>query len=640
MKNILYLIILIPIIIFSQEEINISGYVKSANSGETLIGANVIVKELNVGCTTNNYGFFSFTIVEGEYTLETSYIGYETKKINISQSVNNLIFNLSQTSYLTEEVVLKAKKEDANVKNADMGKIELDVEQIDQIPVLMGEKDILKTIQLLPGIQSGSEGSSGFYVRGGGPDQNLILLDEAVVYNASHLFGFFSVFNSDAINNIDLIKGSMPANYGGRLSSVLDINMKDGNNKQFGATGGIGLISSRLTFEGPIKKDVSSFIVSGRRTYFDIFAKPFIDTTSFAGSAYHFYDLTTKANYQISEKDKLFLSAYFGRDVFTFNSEEWGFNMNMPWGNATASLRWNHLFNSQLFMNTSIIFSEYNYQFNVSQQLDSLPSSETNMFSGIKDWNIKNDFSYYPNTNHKIKFGSNYIYHKFNPTSFSGSYDDLELEEIINYYAHEYGLYLNDEYNINDRLLINLGLRYSGFIQVGPFERHVKDDSGQIGQASTDTIIQYERGDVVETYGGFEPRFSFRYLINENSSLKFGFIQNYQYLHLTSVASSSLPTDVWLPSSDIVRPQFGRQLSLGYYKNFSKNKYETSAEVYYKTMENLVEYEESYIPGVAIGTENVDNNLTFGNGRSYGLELFLAKKIGRLNGWIGYLSEL
>ena len=476
-------------------------------------------------------------------------------------------------------------------------------------------------------------------MRGGGPDQNLILLDEAVVYNASHLFGFFSVFNSDAINNIDLIKGSMPANYGGRLSSVLDINMKDGNNKKFGATGGIGLISSRITVEGPIKKNVSSFIISGRRTYFDIFAKPFVDTTSFAGSAYHFYDLTTKANYQISEKDKLFLSAYFGRDVFTFNSEDWGFNMNMPWGNATASLRWNHLFNSQLFMNTSVIFSEYKYQFNVSQQLDSLPTSETNMFSGIKDWNIKNDFSYYPNTKHQIKFGSNYTYHKFNPTSFSGSYDDLELEQVINYYAHEYGLYFNDEYNINDRLLVNLGLRYSGFIQVGPFERHVKDNSGQIGQASTDTILQYDRGDVVETYGGWEPRFSFRYLINENSSLKFGFIQNYQYLHLTSMASSSLPTDVWLPSSDVVRPQFGRQLSLGYYKNFANNKYETSAEFYYKTMENLVEYEESYIPGVAIGTENIDNNLTFGDGRSYGLELFLAKKIGALNGWIGYTAS-
>ena len=637
MKNILYFIIFLFSVGLSQEDnINLSGYVKSNSSGETLIGANVIVKELNVGCTTNNYGFFSLTLPLGSYTLETSYIGYKNVQIEISESKENLIFNLNPTSYLTNEVIVKAKKEDANVQDANMGKIELELEQVDQIPVLMGEKDILKTIQLLPGVQSGSEGSSGFYVRGGGPDQNLILLDEAVVYNASHLFGFFSVFNSDAINNIDLIKGSMPANYGGRLSSVLDINMKDGNNKKFGARGGIGLISSKMTVEGPIKKDTSSFIISARRTYFDVFAKPFVDTTSFAGSSYFFYDLTTKANYQISPKDKIYLSAYFGRDVFNFNSDDWGFKLNMPWGNATSSLRWNHLFNSRLFMNTSIIFSEYKYEFNVTQELDSLPTSETNMFSGIRDWNIKNDFSYYPNLKHKIKFGSNYTYHKFNPTSFSGSYDDLALEEVINYYAHEYGIYLNDEYTINNRLLINLGLRYSGFIQVGPFERHVKDDSGQIGQASTDTIIKYGRSDVVESYGGFEPRFSLRYLLNETSSLKFGFIQNYQYLHLTSVASSSLPTDVWLPSSDLVRPQFGRQLSLGYYKNFQNNAYETSVELYYKTMENLVEYSEGYIPGIGVGTENIDNNLTFGDGKSFGGELFLSKRTGRLNGWIGY----
>ena len=409
-----------------------------------------------------------------------------------------------------------------------------------------------------------------------------------MVYNASHLFGFFSVFNSDAINNMDLIKGTMPANYGGRLSSVLDINMKDGNNKKYGATGGIGLISSKLTIEGPIKKDTSSFIISGRRTYFDVLAKPFIDTTAFSGSSYFFYDLTTKANYQLSKKDKLFISGYFGRDVFNFNSDDWGFKMNMPWGNATASLRWNHLFSSKLFMNTSLIFSDYKYELNMTQDLDSLPTTETSLFSGIRDWNLKNDFSYYPNPKHKIKFGSNYVFHKFNPTSFSGSYDNLDLEQIINYYAHEYGVYVNDEFDVNDRLLLNFGLRYSGFTQVGPFERQVKDNSGQIGQVSTDTTIIYGKGEIVEMYGGFEPRFSLRYLFNESSSLKFGFIQNYQYLHLTSVASSSLPTDVWLPSSDVVQPQFGRQISLGYFKNFSDNTYETSFELYYKKMKILL----------------------------------------------------
>ncbi len=622
---------------FSQnQKINISGYVKSNDSGETLIGANVVIKSLKIGCTTNNYGFFSFSLDSADYLLETSYIGYENQSISISKSSNDVIFNLKPTSYITDEVTIKAKKEDANIKNADIGKIEIDVEQVDQIPVLMGEKDILKTIQLLPGVQSGSEGSSGFYVRGGGPDQNLILLDEAVVYNASHLFGFFSVFNSDAINNMDLIKGTMPANYGGRLSSVLDINMKDGNNKKYGATGGIGLISSKLTIEGPIKKDTSSFIISGRRTYFDVLAKPFIDTTAFSGSSYFFYDLTTKANYQLSKKDKLFISGYFGRDVFNFNSDDWGFKMNMPWGNATASLRWNHLFSSKLFMNTSLIFSDYKYELNMTQDLDSLPTTETSLFSGIRDWNLKNDFSYYPNPKHKIKFGSNYVFHKFNPTSFSGSYDNLDLEQIINYYAHEYGVYVNDEFDVNDRLLLNFGLRYSGFTQVGPFERQVKDNSGQIGQVSTDTTIIYGKGEIVEMYGGFEPRFSLRYLFNESSSLKFGFIQNYQYLHLTSVASSSLPTDVWLPSSDVVQPQFGRQVSLGYFKNFSDNTYETSFELYYKKMKNLVEYNEGYMPGVSIGLDNIDNNLTFGDGKSYGFEIFSAKRRGNLNGWVGY----
>ena len=622
---------------FSQnQKINISGYVKSNDSGETLIGANVVIKSLKIGCTTNNYGFFSFSLDSADYLLETSYIGYENQSISISKSSNDVIFNLKPTSYITDEVTIKANKEDANIKNADIGKIEIDVEQVDQIPVLMGEKDILKTIQLLPGVQSGSEGSSGFYVRGGGPDQNLILLDEAVVYNASHLFGFFSVFNSDAINNMDLIKGTMPANYGGRLSSVLDINMKDGNNKKYGATGGIGLISSKLTIEGPIKKDTSSFIISGRRTYFDVLAKPFIDTTAFSGSSYFFYDLTTKANYQLSKKDKLFISGYFGRDVFNFNSDDWGFKMNMPWGNATASLRWNHLFSSKLFMNTSLIFSDYKYELNMTQDLDSLPTTETSLFSGIRDWNLKNDFSYYPNPKHKIKFGSNYVFHKFNPTSFSGSYDNLDLEQIINYYAHEYGVYVNDEFDVNDRLLLNFGLRYSGFTQVGPFERQVKDNSGQIGQVSTDTTIIYGKGEIVEMYGGFEPRFSLRYLFNESSSLKFGFIQNYQYLHLTSVASSSLPTDVWLPSSDVVQPQFGRQISLGYFKNFSDNTYETSFELYYKKMKNLVEYNEGYMPGVSIGLDNIDNNLTFGDGKSYGFEIFSAKRRGNLNGWVGY----
>ena len=624
MKNHIIFCLLIHLVSFGQNEMTISGYVKDKETGEVLIGANVVVLELSAGRSTNNYGFFSITVPMGEFTIETSYIGYNnsSKVISPTSSTQNLNFLLQGTSFLTEEVVVKAKKEDANIQSSDIGKIELEVEKVDQLPVLVGEKDILKTIQLLPGVQSGSEGTSGFYVRGGGPDQNLILLDEAVVYNASHLFGFFSVFNSDAINNIDLIKGSMPANYGGRLSSVLDINMKDGNTKNFGAEGGIGLISSRLTLEGPIKQDTSSFIISGRRTYFDILAKPFIDTTSFAGSAYYFYDLTTKVNYILSDKDRLYISGYFGRDVFTFNSEEWGFNVNIPWGNATASLRWNHLFNNKLFLNTSLIFSDYNFELNAGQELEGVPAVKSTMFSGIRDYNVKTDLSYYPNLKHNIKSGINYVFHRFNPTSFSGTYDDISYEEIINHYAHEYAIYICDEHTVNERLLLNYGLRWSGFIQVGPFERNIKDNSNILGQVSTDTIITYDSGEVVEDYGGIEPRFSLRFLLNESTSMKFGMVQNYQYIHLASLASSSLPTDVWLPSSDVVLPQLGRQISLGVYKNFFDNKYETSIEGYYKKMDNLVEYAENYVPGLSIGVDNVDNNLTFGTGTSYGIELF------------------
>ena len=637
MKNKLILFFLLPLMMWSQETITISGDVKDFESGESLIGATIFIPELQIGTSTNSYGWFSITIPKGQYNAQISYIGYITEELQILSMRNNTEFsiNLKKTSNNLDEIKLTGERKDINIQSSDIGKVELEIKTIDKIPVLMGEKDILKTIQLLPGIQSGGEGTSGFYVRGGGPDQNLILLDEAVVYNASHLFGFFSVFNSDAINNINLIKGSMPANYGGRLSAVLDVNMKDGNNKNFGAEGGIGLISSRITIEGPIKKDTSSFIVSARRTYFDILTKPYVDTTSFSGSGYYFYDLTTKANYRLSKKDRIFISGYFGRDVFTFNSEDWGFNVNIPWGNATASLRWNHLFNSQLFMNTSVIFTDYSFELNGTQKLENLPDSKTKMFSGIRDWNIKTDISYFPK-NHKLKFGANYVYHKFNPTSFSGSYDDLSLEEINNQYAHEYALYANDEYMLSDRILLNFGLRYSGFLQVGPFERTIQDDSGQIGQVATDTIIKYQNGEIVEHYGGLEPRFSMRYLLNSSSSLKLGFTQNYQYIHLTSLASSSLPTDVWLPSSDVVKPQFGRQIALGYYKNFLENEYETSTELYYKTMENLVEYQENYIPGIAVGIGNIDNNLTFGNGKSYGLELFFAKRRGALNGWIGY----
>lgn len=637
MKNRFLFFIFFSLMSFSQN-VSLSGYLEDLETGESLIGANVLIKELNIGCSTNNYGFFSLTIPKGEYTIICSYIGYDNinRKIIINKDKSEK-FKLSPSSFQIDEVTISTKKEDYNIKSSDLGNVELEVKKLEKLPVLMGEKDILKTLQLLPGVQSGSEGSSGFYVRGGGPDQNLILLDEGTIYNASHLFGFFSVFNSDAINDINLIKGSMPANYGGRLSSVLDINMKDGNKKRFSGRGGIGLISSKLTLEGPIKKDTSSFIVSARRTYIDILTKPYLDTTEYAGNGYFFYDLTSKFNYRFSNKDQIFISGYFGKDVFTFNSPDWGFNMKIPWGNSTGSIRWNHVFSNKLFMNSSLIFSNYKFEFSATQNVEGNNLYQSRLYSGIRDWNFKQDFNYYLNPRHTLKFGINNTYHIFSPSNFDASLDSLDIStNDIRYYAHEGAIYINDEFNLNEKILINAGIRLSTFTHFGPFERYIKDGSNNLGALSTDSTINYNSWEPIKTYYGFEPRFSSRYLINEKSSLKFGFNQNYQYIHLTSLSSSSLPTDVWIPSSSIIKPLIGRQYSIGYYRNFNNNKYEFSLEGYYKNMENLIEYKENYIPGTSIGTDNVDNNLVSGDGQSYGFELFFSKNIGNLSGWIGY----
>ena len=637
MKNCFLFFIFFSLMSFSQN-VSLSGYLEDLETGESLIGANVLIKELNIGCSTNNYGFFSLTIPKGEYTIICSYIGYDNinRKIIINKDKSEK-FKLSPSSFQIDEVTISTKKEDYNIKSSDLGNVELEVKKLEKLPVLMGEKDILKTLQLLPGVQSGSEGSSGFYVRGGGPDQNLILLDEGTIYNASHLFGFFSVFNSDAINDINLIKGSMPANYGGRLSSVLDINMKDGNKKRFSGRGGIGLISSKLTLEGPIKKDTSSFIVSARRTYIDILTKPYLDTTEYAGNGYFFYDLTSKFNYRFSNKDQIFISGYFGKDVFTFNSPDWGFNMKIPWGNSTGSIRWNHVFSNKLFMNSSLIFSNYKFEFSATQNVEGNNLYQSRLYSGIRDWNFKQDFNYYLNPRHTLKFGINNTYHIFSPSNFDASLDSLDIStNDIRYYAHEGAIYINDEFNLNEKILINAGIRLSTFTHFGPFERYIKDGSNNLGALSTDSTINYNSWEPIKTYYGFEPRFSSRYLINEKSSLKFGFNQNYQYIHLTSLSSSSLPTDVWIPSSSIIKPLIGRQYSIGYYRNFNNNKYEFSLEGYYKNMENLIEYKENYIPGTSIGTDNVDNNLVSGDGQSYGFELFFSKNIGNLSGWIGY----
>ena len=606
--------------ISAQNKHTISGYVQDESSGENLIGVSIYDKETYKGTSSNQYGFYSLTIEEGEYSIIYSFIGYKsiTKNIILNKDFR-LNISLANDAILTEEVIVTGERLDKNVSSSNMSQAKLEVENIKQLPVILGEVDILKSAQLLPGIQSGGEGSSGLYVRGGGPDQNLILLDEAVVYNAAHLFGFFSVFNADAIKDINIIKGGMPAEYGGRLSSVLDITMKDGNNKKYEAAGGIGLLSSRLTIEGPVQKNKSSFIVSGRRTYIDVLSKPFLNNgNAFSGSGYYFYDLTTKVNYKISDNDRLYLSGYFGRDVFSFVNSDNGFAIEIPWGNATGSLRWNHLFNDKLFMNTSLIFSDYRFEFNLAQS-----DFEFKIFSGINDWNTKVDFLYQPNQRHTIKFGTNYTYHEFIPGNASGRAGDVEFaqDEIFRQYSNEGALYFSDDFELSDDIKINAGLRYSSF-------QHNGDVS----------LFNYIKNDLTlssDNYRHIEPRLSLRYKLNTTSSIKAAFTENYQYVHLASTSSVSLPTDLWVPSSSVIKPKFARQYAIGYFKNLNDNMYETSLEAYYKEMTNLIEYREGYLPEDNTNSSG-DDSFTFGDGESYGVEVLLKKNKGKTTGWIGY----
>ncbi len=628
-KLLLVYFTLISNFFFGQQH-TLSGYVKDVSSGEALIGASVFIEGEGKGTSTNVYGFYSITLESGNHNVKYSYVGYKDiiRTIDFQDHVRVNI-ELKEAQDVLDEVVVEARQTDENTTSTQMGKVDLSMDKIKTIPAFMGEVDVLKTIQFLPGVSSGGEGNTGFYVRGGGPDQNLILLDEATVYNASHLFGFFSVFNADAIKNVSLIKGGMPSNYGGRLSSVLDITMKDGNYKSFHADGGIGLIASRLTLQGPIKEDTASFILSGRRTYIDVLTNPFIkDSSAFKGSGYFFYDLTAKLNWRISDKDRLFLSGYFGRDVFSFKNKDLDFEFNVPWGNATASLRWNHLFSDRLFVNTTAVFTDYNFEFGGG-------SSNFNfkLASGIRDGNLKQDFTFYPNSLHNVKFGWNYTLHRFIPSSVGASSGDVEFDtgETVKIFGNEAALYLLDEWDITENLKVNLGFRMSMYQHIGPFTRYYKNPS----TGTTDSIKEYGNFETIKTYFGPEPRFSARYLFNDNSSIKLGISHNYQYIHLASISSISLPTDLWFPSTEVVKPQIGTQYSAGYFRNFIDNKYEASVELYYKDLKNLIEYKENSFPEDNLNN-NVDNQLTFGNGYSYGAEFFVKKRMGDFNGWVGY----
>ena len=609
---------------------SVSGYVTDSATGEALIGATVFIQELNKGVPSNNYGYYSATLEACTYTLVVKYMGYADMKRRVDLTADRKVnLKLSTVVQVMKAVEVEGERSKSQTETTDMGRMDVDVTKLQTLPALLGEVDILKAIQYLPGVKSNGEGNSGFYVRGGGPDQNLILLDEATVYNASHLFGFFSVFNADAVKDIELIKGGMPAYYGGRTSSVLAITMKDGNDKEFHGQGGIGVISSRLTLEGPIVKEKSSFIVSARRTYIDVLTKPFINKESkFAGSGYYFYDLNAKANYRLSDKDRFFLSGYFGRDVFNLSGNQPGSpNFKIPWGNATVSGRWNHVFGPKLFLNTTAIFSDYKFSFSGNQDQFGFKLS-----SGIRDYGLKVDFNQYPNIRHNVRYGFQYTYHIYTPSTVAVNSGDVDfnIDTPSKLNAHEAAVYVQDDFDVTDRFRINAGLRFSWFAHVGPFREYITNDVGEnIGTTN------YGSGDIIKQYSGLEPRLSMRYTINKKNSVKASFNRNLQYVHLASFSSIGLPTDTWIPSGKNVKPQEAVQYALGWFRDLKERKYEGSIELYYKDMANQIEYAEGASPESG-GNANYDKALVFGKGWSYGAEFFLKRRLGKLTGWVGY----
>lgn len=611
------------------QKYTISGYVEDKRSGESIFSANVYDLRTKQGTTTNEYGFFSLTLNSDSVELNVSFVGYASFSTNLHLSADIKINIQLDPSIMLAEVTILDKKSDEIVKSTQMSMIEMPVHQIKALPVLLGEADVLKSLQLMPGVQSGSEGSSGLYVRGGGPDQNLILLDGVPVYNASHLFGFFSVFNTDAISNVKLIKGGFPARYGGRLSSVLDIRMKEGNLKKYQGEGSIGNISSKLTFEGPIIKDKSSFIISARRTYIDILAAPIIQAINSAvegpsklRAGYYFYDANAKVNYKISDRDRLFLSFYAGKDkAYTRQKESYVYNdttnteninFNLNWGNITSALRWNHVFHKKLFSNLTVVYSNYKFE-TVQKYTQTRGKAVDNEFmfnylSGIENTGATIDFDYNPVPKHSIKFGTNYLYHTFSPggSTYSVTFgNDIISQDLSNkkIYANEFYSYAEDSWDATGLLKFNFGAHYSGFYVQKRF------------------------------YQSLQPRISARILLNEKMSVKLAYTHMSQYIHLLTNSNIGLPTDLWLPSTDSVRPEISKQAALGFAYNINNN-WDLSVEGYYKTMDNLIEYKEG--AGFFKLAQNWESKLELGSGYAYGAEVLLRKNFGKLTGWIGY----
>ena len=609
----------------AQENVTLSGYVKDVETGEELIGANVYVKELNSGTATNAYGFYSLSLPPGTYTVSYLFIGYKTisKEVEIksSQTVN---VELGTEDYVIDEAVVTGERKEQNITDVEMSVAKVSISTIKQIPQLLGEVDVIRSILLLPGVTTVGEGASGFNVRGGNVDQNLILLDEAPVYSSSHLFGFFSVFNADALKDLKLYKGGIPANFGGRLSSVLDVRQKEGNMKTFSGNGGIGILSSRLTLEGPIQKEKSSFMVAGRRSYADVFTR-LSSNKAIKDNILYFYDLNAKVNYKFNDKDRIFLSAYLGNDVFKF-----GDDFEFKWGNATTTLRWNHLFNDRLFSNFTAIYSDYTYSLGIPEGAFAFEWT-----SNIFNYNLKTDFTYYINPKNTIDFGASALFYKINPGHAKGvgsesNFGEIKLEKQR---AAEPALYISHEHHFSEQLKIQYGLRYSLFYRTGAGTVYSYDPNQAKDPSTIIDTTTYKSGEVIKSYGGPEPRLSMNYIIDEESSVKMSYNRTRQYIHLISNTTAVTPVDVWRPSGEHIEPAIADQVALGYFRNFENNKYESSIEVYYKKFDNLIDYKDG---AELLFNETLEADLLSGEGRAYGLEFMFKKQEGRLTGWISY----
>ncbi len=624
LKNFLaILLLLLAFPGFAQEKVTLSGHIRDAGNGEELIGANVLIKALGTGTSTNVYGFYSLSVAPGNYEILVSYLGFQNKTFQTElNATKTLDIELEPEGVVINEVVVTAQQADRNVKDIEMSVQNLSAAQIKKIPQVLGEADLIRSIQLLPGVSTVGEGATGFNVRGGNVDQNLILLDEATVYNSSHLFGLFSVFNVDAIKDSKLYKGSIPSKYGGRLSSVLDVRQRDGNRKNFAASGGIGLIASRLTLEGPIQKDESSFMIAGRRSYGDLFLKLSPDLKD---NVVYFYDLNAKANFTLGEKDRLYLSGYFGRDVFNF-----GDDFSSDWGNATASLRWNHLFSEKLFSNFTAIYSDYGYSFGVPEGTQAFDWD-----AHIYNYVLKGDFSYFFSPKSKLDFGAEGNIYRFHPGNAKGIGDESIFNEINIQHNHalESAVYLSYEHEPIKNLTLQYGLRYSLFQRMGKEDVFLYENGVPTDQSAIIDTISYDSWEPIKTFTAPEPRFSANYVINDNNSVKFSYNRMRQYIHLVSNTTSATPVDIWTPSGTYVEPATADQIAIGYFRNFKNNMYEASIEAFYKDFQNLLDFKDG---AELLLNETLETELLTGDGRAYGLELMVQKNEGLLTGWVSY----